>query len=469
MFKIKIKFVIMIIITLSVFSNLATSVSADSRTPFFPAESIEIENKMHEPEYILEDPCEGFTSLEGAQIYCGVRKGAGYRIEVPDDWNGDLLMYAHGYRLFGEEFLWVDNPPFRDWLIENGYAWAASSYSANGLNITAGVKDTKTLVEFFKDNIAVPEHIYISGDSMGGGITVTSIEQWPDIYDGGMPTCGLLAAYEEFDYLWDFYVISSAMAGYDATYPIPEDFVSGGGYSSVVNSLTPFSGYFPYILNTEGLQLKNAVKMITGGERPLYNQGFNLWYGLIDGLWGFPLTQVMIDFDLTGVEGVWVDNWETVYQLDTNPELSPEEEALNEIVFRIQRDPQASHPNGLKNIPLNNGKIKVPMLSLHGIGDLFVPFSQEQIYAQRVAEQGASYWLVNRAIREIVHCEFTQEEYTTAFSDLVNWVETGEKPAGDDLLDPNTISNEYFGCQFTSVDRDYSDYAIFGLEIPPCP
>jgi len=466
----KIKNIFILVTALLALSTLTSSVRADSTTPFLPVEASEFVKKIPDTEYIIEDPCEGFEALDGAQIYCGVRKGAGYRIEVPDDWNGDLLMYAHGYRLFYAESLWVDNPPFRDWLIENGYAWAASSYSANGLNITTGVKDTKTLVEFFKDKIAVPEHVYISGDSMGGGITITSVEQWPDIYAGGMPTCGLIAPYEEFDYLWDFYVLSNALAEHDATFPIPEDFVTSGDYTTVVNSLASTPGSFPYELNPDGEQLKNAVKMITGGERPLYNQGFNLWYGFIDyWVWGFPLTQVMIDFDLTGVKGVWVDNWDTIYQFDADPELTPEEDALNEIVFRIQRDPQASHPNGLKNIPVNNGKIKVPVLTLFGIGDLFVPFSQEQIYAQRVAEQGASDLLVQRAIREIVHCEFTQEEYTTAFLDLVNWVETGEKPEGDNLLDPNTASDENFGCDFTSVDRDYSDYAAFGLVIPPCP
>jgi len=209
--------------------------------------------------------------------------------------------------------------------------------------------------------------------------------------------------------------------------------------------------------------------MITGGERPLFSQGFNLWFGFIDLMWGFPLMQVAIDLEPTGVNGITMDNWQTIYQFDSDPALSPEEETLNEAIFRIQRDPQAMHPNGLKNMPVNNGKLRVPVLTLHGIGDLFVPFSQEQIYAQRVADQGASDLLVQRAIRDIVHCEFTEEEYTSAFSDLVQWVETGGKPAGDDILDPNVVSDPFFGCQFTKENRDYSDYADFGLVIPPCP
>ena len=85
-----------------------------------------------------------------------------------------------------------------------------------------------------------------------------------------------------------------------------------------------------------------------------------------------------------------------------------------------------------------------------------------------MADQSASDLLVQRAIRDIVHCQFKEEEYTTAFSDLVNWVETGDKPVGDDVLDPDVVSDPYFGCQFTNEDRDYTGVdPIFA--IPPCP
>ena len=422
------------------------------------------------PEYILVDPCEGFEALPGAQIYCGEHNDAGYRIEVPNDWNGDLFMWAHGYRgLFSNEYLIVSNPPFRDWLIDNGYAWAASSFSANQLNITVGVKDTKDLVKFFQKEVAKPDRVFISGESMGGGITITSVEQWPNLYDGAMPTCGLLAPYEALDVYWDYYVLVGALAGKDATYPIPEDFVTSGDYAEAVNQLAMLPGYFPFVLNDQGLQLKDAMKMQTGGIRPLYDQGFNFWYGVIDSFWGFPLVQAVIELEPMGVHGVPMDNFDTIYQFDSDPVLSAEEIALNELVFRIERDPQAMHPNGLKNMPVNNGKINVPVLTLHDIGDLFVPLSQEQIYARRVAEQGASDFLVQRVIRDFVHCAFTEEEYTTAFTDLVNWVETGEKPAGHDVLNPDVVSDPLFGCQFTFEDRDYSDFAAFGLIIPPCP
>ena len=420
-------------------------------------------------EFLLEDPCEFFeppANGTDTEMLCGVHQGAGYRIEVPVNWNGDLLMWAHGYRM-NNEWLWVDDPPFREWLVANGYAWAASSFTTSKLDVTDGMKATKALVALFEESVGIPAHIYISGQSMGGAVTVSSIEQWPDLYDGGMPTCGSLTLYAGFDTYLDFYVLSNALAGTTATYPIPEDYASAG-YPSVVNHLAGAPGYFPYLLNSQGIQLKDAFELRTGGQRPVFDQAFVFWYGIAEIAYGFSLTQFFIDLEPIGVKGVWVDNQDTIYQFDTDPDLSADEISLNESVLRIQRDPQSLHSNGLKNVPYNDGKIKVPVLSLHNLGDLLVPFSAEQIYAQRVAEQGASELLVQRAIRDLQHCYFTEDEYATAFSDLVNWVESGIKPAGDDLLNPVVVSEPDFGCAFTSEDRDYGWISPM-LTIPACP
>src|SRR6185312_9043709 len=55
------------------------------------------------PGVVIADPdCDisgtPFTALPGAVVHTGIQDGAAYRIEVPDDWNGRLVLYAHGYR-----------------------------------------------------------------------------------------------------------------------------------------------------------------------------------------------------------------------------------------------------------------------------------------------------------------------------------------------------------------------------------
>jgi hypothetical protein len=200
----------------------------------------------------------------------------------------------------------------------------------------------------------------------------------------------------------------------------------------------------------------------SGGERPTFDQGFLFWNGVVpdDFLFGLGTGTE----PLTKVKGMPIDNADVVYQFDTDPALTPDEQSLNETVLRLTPDPQARHPNGLANVPVVSGDITIPVLTLHTIGDLYVPFSMEQIYAQRVAENGASHLLVQRAIRDVGHCTFTGDEIVTGFFDLVNWVEDGLSPAGDNILDPVEVADPDFGCAFTSKDRSYSP----PLSIPAC-
>jgi hypothetical protein len=97
------------------------------------------------------------------------------------------------------------------------------------------------------------------------------------------------------------------------------------------------------------------------------------------------------------------------------------------------------------------------VLSLHTVGDLFVPFLMEQVYAQRVAAQGKSDLLVQRIIRDVGHCGFTTAEQEVAFAALVKWVKQGIKPLGDNVLDPLVVADPEFGCQFTPVRHPASD------------
>ena len=123
-----------------------------------------------------------FPAVPGlpAQQYWGIDHDAGFRIEVPDNWNGDLVVYTHGFRGTGAE-LTVDNPPLRDYYLALGYAWAASSYSKNYYDVRSGVESTNSLVRYFKRNIGQPNRTYITGFSMGGHIIGAAIEQFPNV------------------------------------------------------------------------------------------------------------------------------------------------------------------------------------------------------------------------------------------------------------------------------------------------
>jgi len=82
----------------------------------------------------------------------------------------------------------------------------------------------------------------------------------------------------------------------------------------------------------------------------------------------------------------------------------------------------------------------------------------QQVYAERVIDNGKADLVVFGVVRDIGHCGFTLEEQEVAFGDLLNWVENGIKPAGDDVLTPAVVAADDYGCTFTSEQRDYDLY-----------
>jgi len=69
-----------------------------------------------------------FEALPGARAYFGKYDGGLYRIEIPDSWNGELVLYAHGYAAetgTNGTMLRVGNHSILEHLIKEGFAWAA--------------------------------------------------------------------------------------------------------------------------------------------------------------------------------------------------------------------------------------------------------------------------------------------------------------------------------------------------------
>jgi hypothetical protein len=114
-------------------------------------------------------------------------------------------------------------------------------------------------------------------------------------------------------------------------------------------------------------------------------------------------------------------------------------------------DERTRESRGLTPVAQVFGRPDAPVLSLHDLGDMFVPFSMEQTYAAEVQEAGRGELLVQRAIRATGHCEFSAAEAGQAWDDLVAWVEDGTRPEGDDVTDPETVADPDFGCRFTDA------------------
>ena len=404
-----------------------------------------------QPKYFVDETKLPFTALPGATAHWGVHSGAGYRVEVPENWNGSLVMWAHGFRGTGLE-LTVDNHPLRQWLIPNGFAWASSSYSRNDYDIAVGVQDTHALATEFGDLVGDPERVYLTGASMGGHITAVSIEQYRNFYDGAMPICGVLGDFELFDYFLDFNVAAQQLGTGSSMFPVDPVVYATSTVPAIKAGLEAVPGGWPVALNADGLNLKNLTELRSGGERPNFDEAWFFWNtfpSFATGPGNFLFDLGSTDGSVARSPGSVVDNSDVVYQFDTDPALSSDEQTFNDDVVRVTHDPQGRSPNGLSQVPPIAGDPTVPVLTLHNLGDLFVPFHNEVIYGTEAAANGKADLVVQRAIRGVGHCDFTASELVTGFAELVAWVEFGVKPAGDDVTNPAAVAALDFGCTFT--------------------
>jgi pimeloyl-ACP methyl ester carboxylesterase len=406
-----------------------------------------------EPGYLVADPaCDlngtPFTALPGATVHTGVRGGAGYRIEVPRQWNGRLVVYAHGYRGTGTT-VYVSNPDLRAHYVSRGFAWAASSYATNGYDVGQGVRDTYALIDVFREVTGKrARKVYLTGASMGGHVTAVAIEQHPRAFAGAMPYCGVLGDTELFDWFLDASTTAAALTGVPIEFPARPDAGYPARWAGQVAAIrTGLTG------TDAGKTWSAVLERRSGGERPGFDAAYTYWNTATQN--GLPFLFSVYPGLSGGTAGIapgnLTDNRRTVYQADDRWWLDATERRLNASVLRVKRTAVADP--GLAGVPRVDGRPPVPVLSLHGLGDLFVPFSMEQEYARRALANGRSRLFVSRAIRDVTHCGFTQAELSRGFDDLVTWVERGHRPQGDAILDRRAVASATFGCRFTSAVR----------------
>ena len=140
----------------------------------------------------------------------GEVNGAKYTIKLPQNWNGSLLLYSHGYRFAAPAPPSFDavatyaqvsstdsdgtgSDPLSQKLLAEGYALAGSSYKSNGWAVRDGVQADEDLHNQFVKLVGKPRRTYAWGDSLGGLITEVLAETNPDWVDGAAPMCGAVA------------------------------------------------------------------------------------------------------------------------------------------------------------------------------------------------------------------------------------------------------------------------------------
>jgi hypothetical protein len=279
-------------------------------------------------------------------------------------------------------------------------------------------------------------------------------------YAGAVPMCGVMGDAELFNGFGAMGLAALQLSGVGAALPAGltarQRFQSLLGADVNPNSTRlpthqalfnnfPTTGFTPR--GTAGAQYAGVVRSVTGGNRPMFDIGLSFGGSYVGGTYG----NLGVDGTLTGILTRYnIDTRGITYVIDGDPTTSA---ALNANVPKIAPDADWNRlrRDGMRWVPVAAGKPYAPMVSIHTLGDLFVPFSMQQIYRNRLVANGAvrADRVVQRAIRGATHCDFTDAEMQAAFDDMVAWVKGGAKPAGDDVLTPAVVAAPTYGCTHT--------------------
>ena len=330
-------------------------------------------------------------------VELGTINGAPFRIEMPAQWNKGLIMYAHGYQPADAKynFDYPRSPAVRQIFLSRGFAYAESAYSAQSWAVKEGLEDTEALRRYFVTKHGRPTETYIVGHSMGGHITIATIERYPEAYDGAMPLCGPLGP--------------------------GLDFFDNGLFDMLVTFEALFPDTFGDVTERRaGVAAK--IKAAVATDPPRAERYAARWGRSVGDLpAALPLFNLIASELKTRAGGQPFDNQNRVYS------GFGDDIAVNRTVKRYTGDPAAREY--LRQYFTPTGRISDPVLALHTMTDPLVLGEDVAIYATLAAIAGNSDKFVLRFSSEAGHCNFTMEQTANAFDALRAWAKEGKKPA----------------------------------------
>ncbi|MCR5868660.1 S9 family peptidase [Aquincola sp. J276] len=390
--------------------------------------------------------------------------GAYYLIALPAQWNGHLVLHAHGGPSLEAPTPERAVEDLTRWavMVKAGYAWAGSTFRQGGVEVRDAAEDTERLRRIFREHVAQPQRTVLHGQSWGAGVAAKAAETYTAAsvgstpYDAVLLTSGVLAGgTRSYDFRLDLRVVYQYLCNNhprptEPAYPLniglpadstmtqadlnartaeclgldkpaaqrtPEQQRKVQTIASVIR--IPASAIQSH-LNWGTFHFRDVVSLRTGGASPFGNTGVQY----------------------TGSE---------------------DDAALNAGVLRYRADPQAVTRFAEDTDP--TGRIPVPVLSTKWIDDPTAFVELDAYFAQVMAQGGSADRLVQTFTTRGTHSYISDPTYPTLMNALLAWVEQGSKPTPASVAQQCPALEATFGagCSFAP---DYRPAAL-DTRVPP--
>ena len=339
-------------------------------------------------------------------VEVGSIASAAYRIDVPTNWNHSLVVFYHGYAETPVSYhaaAPINNQAQP--MFDRGFAIIQSGYSDVGWALEKALPETDALRAYFVSKYGKPTEIYVAGGSMGGALTMVTIEQRPDVYTAALALCARLGPTD---------------------IPMQQRFAFRAAFDYYFPGIMPpLAPSPPDYVETDDLRTKVAAAIKANPINATYLRNLMRLHNNAD------VTHmiVYITYNISDFQkkagGNPFDNRNYIYS-GTTLDNTASDNALNRGVKRYSADPFARQYLIRNYTP--TGKLLRPMIDLHTSYDPLIPVAGISIYTEEVAAAGYSHNFVQQYVERDGHCTFTPAEIGRSFDQLLTWVHTGKRP-----------------------------------------
>ena len=365
--------------------------------------------------------------------------GAKFKIRVPANWNGTLLVYLQGSKVVAAARpdpimvppVLPGSEPLEATLLSRGYALAASDVSDADWQAQASFQDHFALTTYFRGRIGDPKRVILWGISGGGLVSLRLIENFPRSFDAAIATCTPAAGLpRRQDRFIDFTLAYAVVFGW------LED--EWGPVGDVKSGLNFQRQVYPKVnwpaedgSNRGGWEFIRLVNRLASDAfwKPDPAQG------------GYPGLLMNMLQGTQGLENV--EMWATgpvAQNLDHRYTLTADEKTYL-AGLGIRADELLAKMNARTNIAANarardylhrlgdvHGVLTRPVLTLHTTLDGLSEVANESAYRQTVTDSGCLENLRQAYVSGVGHCAFTSRQLLAALAAVERWLDTGAPP-----------------------------------------
>lgn len=387
----------------------------------------------------------------GATCLAGVdSRGAHYLIVKPADWNGRLVLHAHGGPSLAAPTAARTVEDITRWaiMVKAGYAWAGSTFRQGGVAVRDAAEDTERLRGIFRTHVAKPTFTILHGQSWGAGVAAKAAELFTaetvgeKPYDAVLLTSGVLAGgTRSYDFRTDLRVVYQYLCNNHPRPTEPQYPLNLGLPSGVSMTQADLTGRVNECL---GLNKTSAERTADQAEK----------ISTIVKVIKIPEKQIQAHinwgtFHFQEISSKRTGGASPFGNTGANYTGSGTDAAINAGVLRYRADATAYQRFSADTDP--SGKIPVPVLSAKWISDP-TAFVELDAHFKTVMQQGGSgdRLVQTFTTNAVSHSYISDPTYPTLIAALVHWVETGTKPTPQSVAASCSAFEARFGagCSF---------------------